>query len=65
MAKVTVIDIPLTREHAQIALKALRVYLSDGTNRYDYAGDKVVNEEIEYFEAIIKFYDAAEVLNNG
>lgn len=66
MASVKVIDIPLTREHAETILKSLHFYKEFHTsNDWDYPGDKIVDEEIEYIRAIIKFYEAAEVLNGN
>jgi len=63
MANFKVIDVPLTREHADIILKALYEYRNHGYVNWDYPGDSKVNEEIEYIQAIIRFYEAAEVLN--
>ena len=63
MANVKVIDIPLTEEHARIALNALRFFAIRGQDEYNYPGNDKIQAEIDYFEAIIRFYEAARVLN--
>lgn len=67
MEKIQVIDVPLTKEHAEIILKALYFYQRENRDvirdSYNYPGDVKVREEIDYINAILKFYEAAEVLN--
>lgn len=65
MANVQVIDIPLTKEHADTILLALQFYYDHASHLTDwqYPGDTKVMEEIEYIRAIVNFYEAAEVLN--